>query len=528
MAEISATEYGIKYKKVQIKENVYILIPMELVEGYSVGDVFYSDEVYGISNCKEKVVSEEVVVDCIYKAEDLKNIYEYGDIEFVKEYYLCEEKDYFIYVEVIGDTIKKRKIRIDIFASEKAKETYEKQQNKPALILNEDALSILLSSENIEDIKAELARYRKSLSYFSNISKTDGATKVEVVNGHIARIETEARIIDAPEVNVSKQNTQADITHDTCITVAGLEQFILERVFGHPSEIRKIATKIIMNFRSKPEYGTEPILIAGPTGTGKTETIKAASEYLAVPFVEINTPDLVPQGIRGASLESYLNSLKILCNGDLARAEKGFVYLDEFDKLGKTDLDIKAAVKEILLKFLEGGSFIVDDRMSNYIFNTAMLNKICTGAFQELFETPKKIGFGTTEESEMQFNPKKIYEEEYYGKELVTRIPHIIPYLPLTREEQKRVILESKISKYFQKKRRYEEEFGVELTLEDEFITGLLDQLEANDQSMRDVNNRILDLLTLPEYEILSSPSAYKKLILTRETLDNPSKFTLK
>lgn len=528
MAKINETEYGIKYKKIQIKENAYILIPIELVEGYSVGELFYSDQIYGISNCPEKVRSEDVIVDCIYRAEDLKNIYEYGDIEFIKEYYLCEEKDYFIYIEVVGNTIKKRKIRMDILKSEKTKETYERQQDEPVVTLNEDALSILLASEDIDDIRAELTRYKKSLSYFGEISKTDGATKIEVQNGRIFRIETDVSIIDAPSIHVANQDTQAMSTQDSCITVAGLEQYILERVFGHPSEIRKIATKIIMNYRSTPEYGIEPILIAGPTGTGKTETIKAASEYLAVPFIEINTPDLVPQGIRGASLESYLNSLKSLCNGDLKRAERGFVYLDEFDKLGKSNLDIKEAVKEILLKFIEGGPFIVDEKVTSYVFNTSMLNKICAGAFERMFETPKSIGFGTNAPATMQFNPRKIYEEEYYGKELVTRIPHIIPYLPLSREEQKRVILESKISKYLQKKKRYKAEFGIELTLEDAFLEGLLNQLEKNDQSMRDVNNRILDLLSTPEYEILSSPSSYKKLILTRETLDNPNHFILK
>ncbi|HIS18025.1 MAG TPA: hypothetical protein IAC02_05400, partial [Candidatus Coprovivens excrementavium] len=160
-------------------------------------------------------------------------------------------------------------------------------------------------------------------------------------------------------------------------------------------------------------------------------------------------------------------------------------------------------------------------------FNTTMLNKICSGAFQDLFEKPKKIGFGPTEQSDMQFSRQKITDAEYYGKELVTRISCIIPYLPLTREEQKRVILESKISKYLQKKKRYKKQFNIDFILEDDFIDGLLDQLAKSDQSMRDLNNRLLEYLALPEYEILANPQSYKRLILTRDTLDNPNKFKL-
>ena len=271
----------------------------------------------------------------------------------------------------------------------------------------------------------------------------------------------------------------------------------------------------------------EPLLIVGPTGTGKTETIRAASEYLDIPFIEINTPNLVPEGIHGASLESYLNSLKIYCNGDLKQAEKSIVYLDEFDKLGRNDLNIKTAVKQILLKFLEGGTFIISDRYNTYNFNTRMLNKICSGAFQELFEEHKAIGFETGAPKSMQFSRQKVVDADYYGKELITRIHSIIPYLPLTREEQKRVILESKISKYLQKKIRYQKQFNIELLLEDDFINGLIDKLSNSEQSMRDLNNNILEYLALPEYEILSNPHSYQRLTLTKDTLEDKKNFRL-
>ena len=525
MEKNTTTEIGIKYRVIPVRQHEFILLPIDVVKGYSIGDIFYSDQIYHTAINPEQLTQEDYLVDSIHNIEDLKTIYDYPETRFLVDYFFCEEQDYFLYLQIKDNKIISHKLNTKILSSENSKETYLKFQDQPSLILNEDALAKLLSITELEEIKKEIKRFNHSLAYFKALTESDAATKIIVKNGTISSIETNAKIIETPDIVVTKQKTQ--ITSDPNISINGLVKYISERVFGHEEEIKLLATKIIMNYNSTPEFGTEPVLIVGPTGTGKTETIKAASEYLSVPFVEINTPDLVPQGIRGASLESYLNSLKTLCNGDLNRAEKAFVYLDEFDKLGKSDLDIKTSVQEILLKFLEGGPFIVDERLTSYTFNTTMLNKICSGAFQDLFETSKRIGFGATVQDDTKFSPKKITEAEYYGKELVTRISCIIPYLPLSREEQKRVIMESKISKYLQKKNRYKKQFDIDLILEDDFINGLLEQLADNDQSMRDLNNRLLEYLALPEYEILSDPHSYKKLILTHDTLDNPSKFKL-
>lgn len=519
------TEVGIKYRIIPTKKDEYILIPTDIIEGYSVGDIFYSEDVYNTLGNPLYLEEREYIIDNIRTIEELKINYDYSDPTFVVDYYFCEEQDYFIYARIIDNKVVSRKLSTKILQSKKAQETYEELQGNPSLLLNEDALTSLLNQDNLDDIKRELARYRHSLGYFKELTKTDAATKIIVENGGIKRIETNARIIEDVKPTVVK--TKSHIAKSPSISVSGLVQYITERVFGHDDEIKLLATKIIMNYTSTPEFGTEPLLIAGPTGTGKTETIRAASEYLDIPFIEINTPNLVPEGIHGASLESYLNSLKIYCNGDLKQAEKSIVYLDEFDKLGRNDLNIKTAVKQILLKFLEGGTFIISDRYNTYNFNTRMLNKICSGAFQELFEEHKAIGFETGAPKPMQFSRQKVVDADYYGKELITRIHSIIPYLPLTREEQKRVILESKISKYLQKKIRYQKQFNIELLLEDDFINGLIDKLSNSEQSMRDLNNNILEYLALPEYEILSNPHSYQRLTLTKDTLEDKKNFRL-
>lgn len=213
-------------------------------------------------------------------------------------------------------------------------------------------------------------------------------------------------------------------------------------------------------------------------------------------------------------------------NYDLNTAQRGFIFLDEFDKIGKNSLDIKEAVKQILLKFIEGDTFMIDKQTDDYSFNTRMLSKTFAGAFEELFDSSKPIVFCTSTEA-ASFDPSKITTAEYFGKELVTRIEHILEYKPLTKEMQRRVLLESKLSKLLQKKKRYEEEFGVELVILEEYIEAVLEKLRAQDKSMRDLNNIVLKTLLAAEFELLDNEGKIQRLILTRDTVSDPEKIKI-
>ena len=173
---------------------------------------------------------------------------------------------------------------------------------------------------------------------------------------------------------------------------------------------------------------------------------------------------------------------------------------------------------------------MIDKPSGDYTFNTRMLNKMFGGAFQELFEKKKNpLGFGTTRvEEELVFTPSKITEGEYYSKELVTRIPHVFAYKPLTKEDQRIVMLESKLSILLSKKRRYEEQFGVQLVILDDYIEAILKKLSKEEKSMRDLNNIILTTLSEAEYQILANEGKVKQLILTPELVVDPKNITLK
>ena len=526
--EETLTEIGIKYKVIKISDTMYVLTPVGVVEGYSVGENFYNEIIHKTVFDVASLVNEELI-DSIMSIDSLKEMYEYDDFEFIKEFYLSEEQDYILTIEVKDGKLIKRKVNYKDFIKSSNKETYERNKDVPSVTLNCDALDELMNCYNVQEVREKLERYRRLIRQYRDQEKKDCITSITVKNGHVTEIGVNKKVSDTKKEVVT--STSSVVVNDTqTISVVGLEKYLKERVFGHDDELRYIATKLIMNYRAKPEYGTESILIAGPTGTGKTETIRAASEYLGLPFVQVNTANLVPQGIKGPSLEDYLYALIVASGYDLEKAQKGFIFLDEFDKIGHDSLDIKESVKQIFLKFIEGDAFMIDKQSGDYTFNTKMLNKVFAGAFQELFEKKRApMGFGTTTaKDEFVFTPSKITEGNYYGKELVTRIHHVFAYGPLCRDDQRRVMLESKLSVLLAKKRRYEEEFGVQLIVQDDYVDAILDKLSREDKSMRDLNNLILSTLSEVEYQLLVNEGKVKQLVLTPEIINNPQNIVLK
>jgi len=87
-------------------------------------------------------------------------------------------------------------------------------------------------------------------------------------------------------------------------------------------------------------------ILIGPTGVGKTHTIRVASEYLKIPFITVDTTTLVPSGIAGLQVEDILGDLvreastiikqdgrRRYENDDIELARRGIIFFDEFDKI---------------------------------------------------------------------------------------------------------------------------------------------------------------------------------------------------
>ena len=289
-----------------------------------------------------------------------------------------------------------------------------------------------------------------------------------------------------------------------------------------------------MNYTAEGNETVESILLVGPTGTGKTETVHAACEYLNIPSYEVNASNIVPQGIKGMSIEDVITGLYESAGRNVKKAEKGIIFLDEFDKLNDSDLDLKEPVKDILLTFTAGGNFPIENDRYKFDFNSSRTTKIYAGVFDRITEKVKSLGFNSTPEGNEKLGSaeeirKKIIEKEYFTQEELTRISTILAYNELDRETKKQILISSKLSEFTKKKNRYKRQFKIDLIADDTYIEAILDTIDKDAQGMRNINNYVKETINTVERKILEGEvQKNKQLILTRDTVEDPNKFEVR
>ena len=317
-----------------------------------------------------------------------------------------------------------------------------------------------------------------------------------------------------------------------------LAKYLKERILMNDSLMDDIATTIVANFRATNPSLVKNIMCVGPTGCGKTKTFSLIAEYADIPFSVIDCNGLTAEGFVGKGMDDIFKQIYSAANGNLEKASRSIVLFDEIDKLASRGDPIKDLdVQQGLLKVLEGAEFTFENkRGSGQIrIDTSFMTKAGSGAFMDLFDKRKQKhtpGFNSTVEiiEEKEIKDTDIINQGFLP-EFVGRFPLIYTYKPLDGDGLKLLLTQSKISPLLQVKERFQEEFGLTIEYDDEFLFEITDaalKTEAGGRSLKKIidssfiklEGALIDEQDL-EHEIP------KTLKLKKEMVQDPSNFTL-
>ena len=287
------------------------------------------------------------------------------------------------------------------------------------------------------------------------------------------------------------------------------------------------------------------ILLLGPTGCGKTLLARTLAKILKVPFAIADATTLTEAGYVGEDVENILLKLIQVAEGDIQKAEKGIIYIDEIDKIARKSenpsitRDVSGeGVQQALLKIIEGTVASVPPQGGRkhpnqelLQINTENILIICGGAFEGLENIikdrtgEKAIGFGKQVNIKKDTNKIEVFKELLpqdllkFGliPEFIGRLPIIATLEDLDKQALVKILKEPKNSLVKQYQKLFEID-GVELKFEKEALEAIVEKAIERKTGARGLRSIIEEIMRDIMFEIPSNPNI-EKCIITKKTV---------